>query len=236
MNIPKIVGSIFSITSSALFVGAGITYTQSRKFIDHSTGAKGVVVDLSLSRSSSSSTPGSVYYPIVRFKTAKGEEVEFRGDVGSNPPSYRKGEEVQVRYDPKDPYHASIDSFFALWFFPLLLSGMGVIFGILGGIFLLIPVFSNRKEKWIQENGQLIATEFQSVEQNKSETIGGQHPYQIISQWLDSRTNKVYVFRSRNISFNPEKFIQRKEIQVRIDPDNPKKYSMDISFLPEDAN
>jgi hypothetical protein len=77
----------------------------------------------------------------------------------------------------------------------------------------------------------LIATEFQSVEQNKSETIGGQHPYQIISQWLDSRTNKVYVFRSQNISFNPEKFIQRKEIQVRIDPDNPKKYSMDISFL-----
>ena len=109
---------------------------------------------------------------------------------------------------------------------------MGAVFGIVGVPMLLASVFSARKEKWLQENGQLIMTDYQSVVLNRSERSGGQYPYRIVSQWLDPTTNKVYVFRSNNIYFNPEKYIQTRQIPVRIDPQNPKQYWMDTSFLP----
>ncbi len=92
---------------------------------------------------------------------------------------------------------------------------------------------SIRKDKWLLHYGQIIMTEFQSVELNKSVKMRGRSPYRIISQWLDPMRNKVYVFKSKDIWFNPDEFMHSKEIQVWIDPNNPKKYLMDTSFLPD---
>jgi hypothetical protein len=236
MKFFKLFGVIFTLAGIGLLIGACFSYNESRKFVEHSVEATGVVKDLIASTSSSSSGTSTIYHPLVSFKTAKGEIVEFKNNIGSNPPSYKRGEEVPVRYDPNNPQDASIDSFVSLWFYVMILGGMGAIFSGLGVTFLLLGVFSSRKDKWLQESGQLISTEFRLVERNLSETIGGQHPYQIISQWVDPQTNKIYVFKSKNLPFNPENFIQKREIGVRIDPQNPAKYLMDTSFLPQEGN
>jgi hypothetical protein len=233
MNVLKLIGAIFFLVSIVLLGAGGYTYQHTKKFVGNSAVAKGVVVDV-VSRSSSSSS-GHTHVPVVRFKTGEGETITAHGSLGSDPPSYKKGQEVRVRYDPKDPHKISIDTFFELWFLPLILLGMGAVFGMVGVPMLLASVFSARKKKWLQENGQLIMTDYQSVVLNRSERSGGQCPYQIVSQWLDPTTNKVYVFRSNNIYFNPEKYIQTRQIPVRIDPQNPKKYWVDTSFLPGEA-
>lgn len=233
MDVLKLIGAIFILASIVLLGAGGYAYHDTKKFLENSVVAKGVVVDV-VSRSSSSSS-GHTHVPVVRFKTDKGETITAHGSLGSDPPSYKKGEEVRVRYDPKDPHDFSIDTFFELWFLPIILLGMGSVFGMVGVPMLLASVFSARKMKWLRENGQVIMTEYQSVVLNQLERRGGQQPYQIVSQWLDSTTNKVYVFRSRNLYFNPEKYIQTQQIPVRIDPQNPKKYWMDTSFLPEEA-
>jgi hypothetical protein len=44
----------------------------------------------------------------------------------------------------------------------------------------------------------------------------------------------MFTFKSKAIWFNPEKYIQNRDIRVRIDPNNPRKYVMDTSFLPEE--
>jgi hypothetical protein len=38
------------------------------------------------------------YYPIVRFRTAQNETIEFKDNIGSNPPSYHTGDTVTVLY------------------------------------------------------------------------------------------------------------------------------------------
>ena len=43
----------------------------------------------------------------------------------------------------------------------------------------------------------------------------------------------MFTFKSKAIWFNPEKYIQSKDIKVRIDPNDPGKYVMDVSFLPD---
>ena len=49
-----------------------------------------------------------VYYAIVRFRTEKNIMVEFKDNVGSNPPSHRPGDKVTVLYLPGNPQQDAI--------------------------------------------------------------------------------------------------------------------------------
>jgi len=70
----------------------------------------GEVVDV-VSRSTLSDGRTRTYlYPVVEFRTAEGEVIRFQGSSGSNPPEYRVGDTVRVRYDPHIPQSAVIDS------------------------------------------------------------------------------------------------------------------------------
>jgi hypothetical protein len=54
---------------------------------------------------SSGSSGGShyTYYPIVRYRTAENETIEFKDSIGSNPPSYHSGDKVTVLYLAEAP-------------------------------------------------------------------------------------------------------------------------------------
>jgi hypothetical protein len=43
----------------------------------------------------------------------------------------------------------------------------------------------------------------------------------------------VYLFKSANIWFDPTAFVKRDTLDVLVDMDNPKRYQVDISFLPQ---
>jgi hypothetical protein len=60
------------------------------------------------------------YSPVIEF-TAGGQTYTFEGGNASNPPQYKVGQQVNVRYDPADPNTAQIDSFFERWLFPILI-------------------------------------------------------------------------------------------------------------------
>lgn len=51
-----------------------------------------------------------VYTPIVRFRTADGQEVVTRTGGASNPPLARLGDQVRVVYQPGNPQVVSIDT------------------------------------------------------------------------------------------------------------------------------
>ena len=234
MKILKIIGFILILVGLIMLLVSGIAFFSARNFIRDSVVTTGTVVDLVL-EDSMSDDMGPVYHPVVSFMTHDGETVEFKASYGSNPPRYSRGDEIKVRYDAYNPHKARLDSFFDLWGIPIIFGAIGFVIIDAGITILVISALSSRKEKWLRESGKAIVTEFQAVEVNTSTRVGNRHPYQIVSQWLDPSTNKVYVFKSKDIWFNPEEFIQSSEIRVLIDPNNPKKYLMDTSFLPESA-
>jgi uncharacterized protein DUF3592 len=87
--------------------------------------------------SGSSGSSHYTYYPIVRFRTAENETIEFKDSIGSNPPSYRAGDKLTVLYLPDAPHgNAMIDrGLFWNWAIPVgIFIAAIVLLAILAGI------------------------------------------------------------------------------------------------------
>jgi hypothetical protein len=119
---------VYLVIGIGLFGGGIYSFLSTRDFIGEAATTGGVVIDLERERDADGNDS---YYPRVQFET-NGRSYQFRGQVGSGRGTFKVGEQVEVLYDPADPYHARINSFLQLWFFPLFLGGMGVVFTAIG--------------------------------------------------------------------------------------------------------
>jgi hypothetical protein len=165
----------------------------------------------------------------------KGNEITFTTSSSSNPPSYSVGENVEVLYNPKASNDAKIKGFYSLWLGTIILGAFGVVLLIIGASMFIANKKKSALLAHLQQNGRRINTDFQSVGINTSLAVNGRNPFQIISQWQNPTTSKLHIFTSENIWFDPKNYIKSNEISVLIDIKNPKKYWVDISFLPEIA-
>jgi hypothetical protein len=226
---------VFSAIGIAMVAGALFWVQNIRSFLAQASTAQGTVIDLVRSRSSSSSSSSSssTYAPVVRFVTAKGEKIEFTSSSSSNPPSHSQGESVEVLYQPGAPRDARINGFVSLWLGPMIVGGIGSIFFLIGGGIALASVLQGRKEAYLRQSGTRILTTFQSVELNTSLSVNGRHPFRVSTQWTNPSTSEIHVFESENLWFDPSPHINDRPITVFIEPGNPKKYFVDLSFLPK---
>ena len=88
-----------------------------------SISARGTVVD----NMTVAFASGASYAPVVDFRTLEGETVRFADGVGSIPPDYQVGAEVNVRYDPDDVQNARVSSWKRLWLAPTLITRVGLV-------------------------------------------------------------------------------------------------------------
>lgn len=229
MKTLAIVKYVFALIGIGMLVGAFFLYESTSTFLDGATRADGTVVDLVRSRSSDSTT----YKPVVHFTTQTGEMVEFISSTGSNPPSYSKGEKVEVLYLPAKPQNAKINSFFSLWGGAVIVGGLGSVFFLIGAGIILVTILKGRRDEYLKRHGMRIDTEFLSVDINKALTVNGRHPFRILTQWQNPSTSEVHIFESNNLWFDPSSYIKDKRITVFIERNNPRKYYVDLSFLPK---
>ncbi len=201
---------------------------QTRTFYREASRANGTVIELVREKSSDSIT----YAPVVRFVTDADESVEFTSGTSSNPPSYTEGESVEVLYRTAEPHDARINGFFSLWLGPIITGGLGTIFTLIGGVLLLVPMLGARKQADLRQSGTCIVTTFQSVGQNMNLTVNGRHPFRVFTQWTNPATSQIHVFESENLWFDPAPYINTRDIAVFIERNNPKRYFVDLSFLP----
>lgn len=223
---------IFTFVGGAFFAAGLAFYVETINFKRTASKAEGIVYDIE----TRSDSDGSSYYPMVRFTPEGAEEpVEFTGGIGSNPSSYKRNQKVKVIYDAANPEKARIDSFFETALFPLVFSGMGGIFLAIGLGFLISGIRNKRNDEWLRLFGKQVTAKITGVEYDTSFKVNGQSPWRITAQWHNPNTNEVHVFRSDHIWFNPSQYITGEEITVLIDPKNPKKYDVDLRFLPKMA-
>lgn len=223
---------LFAIIGLILLGGALYLYQDKQAFLEKSEVAQGTVVELLSTKSKNSIS----YRPVVQFITKVGEKIKFSSSVGSNPASYNVGENVEVLYDPINPNKAEINGFSSLYLAPLILGVIGTAFFLIGFMSIRFGYLKQKKLQYLSDNGKRISTKFENVQLNSSSKANGRNPFQIYSQWLNPNTNELYVFKSDDIWFDPTEFIKTEEIKVMIDPNDPKKYFMDTSFLPNLKN
>lgn len=76
------------------------------------------------------------FVPVVDFHV-NGNVYTFEGDTASDPPAYRVGQQVDVRYDPNNPNTAQIDSWFERWAFPVIIIPAMIIAAIFLNFFMI---------------------------------------------------------------------------------------------------
>ena len=78
-----------------------------------------------------------LYYPLVTFTLPDGARHTVQLPWGSRPPAYKVDQAVDVIYDPAQPDHARIASWFNLpdlWILPAITGGLGVAFVLAAGL------------------------------------------------------------------------------------------------------
>lgn len=232
MKILRTLGFIFGGIGLVLLIATLLVADHTNRFMKESRTAPGIVTDLRIGSSSGSST-SRAHHPVVRYTPDGQEPVEFVSSFGSSPPRYKKGDAVTVRYAPESPYRARIDGFWGTWFPSVLLSALTAAFGIPGATLLVLFYRRQAREQWLRLHGRIISTDFQAVTLNKAVRVNGVHPYQVVTRWQNHSNGIHYTFSSESLWEDPAPYVEGgRAINVRIDPNNPKRYIMDLSFLP----
>ena len=173
--------------------------------------------------------------PTVSFTTIDGETIVHNPGIYTSPPEYQVGERTSLWYDPADPHHLVLKGADS-WLAPLITGIFFLVFGGIGYGGLWNVYRSNKRRAWLLDYGQAVEANFTQVRYNSSLKVNGESPYIIEAQWLDRATNKIYQFKSENLWFDPSEFIGTRQIRVLIDPKNPARHLMDLSFLPQAGN
>ncbi len=178
----------------------------------------GTVVDLRYSKSSVA--------PVVRFMDESGREHVYESSSYTSVSPAEIGDQLKIYYMPDDPTDVELEG--EGWFnlFPLIFffthGGVGF-----GGIYWLEK--KRRLYNWLQQFGKEIQAKLTDVKRGSNK---GRSYYSLKLEWLDPYTQQLYSFESDTLSTDPSDSLPvGSPVRVLIDPDNPKRYWVDISFL-----
>ena len=132
MSADSTLGIVFSLVGGLLALIGMFLFIRTRIFIGKAQEAKGTVIQMVYSRTSSSSGSGGGYAPVYQFRTLDGQSIVIQDSLSSNPPRFQVGQEIDVLYESGNPQKARINKWMNLYFAPVLLGCMGLIFGGVG--------------------------------------------------------------------------------------------------------
>src|SRR5574341_1333776 len=197
-------------------------------FLRRAASATGTVLSIEVVRSRRSG-----HRPLVRFQIPSGEEFVFRGRAESR--QYAVGATVPVLYDPKVPIDARLDSAGSLWRPGLFLGGAALLVTIFAALRLLEPHSYARRTAELRRRGTPVQARRTAVKKYSSDRVLFRTPWRITCEWRDPSTQKTRTFVSRPIWIDPAPYLRGEAITVYVDRENPRRYVVDLSFLPRSA-
>lgn len=226
----KIICTIFIVAGIILLVAGFGWIHQKQNFLANCLETEGHVIDLSWKDDTA--------YAVFRFVDERtGEEITVVSSLGRKPLAYSVGQEVCVLYDPLNPHNAVIKSFWNIWFTPIVLTSLGGIFLSVGLIPFGFDVRRRRTVEYLKTRGETIHGKVINIYVDTTYRVQGQHPWRIAVQWVNPNSGRLHVFKSDRIWYNPSEFVKiGEEMEVRIDPKNPKRHWVNIDHLPKRAD
>jgi hypothetical protein len=206
------------------------SYNSTQQFLKVALRTAGTVVEM---REVYDSEDGDyTYRPIINYTDRRGAERTYTSATSSNPPAYEVGDRVELLYNPQKLDEVYINSWGDLYIGALILGIIGGIDVLISGLILYFGYRRREKIKWLKENGKLVNAKVNEVSLNRQLKVNGRSPYIITAQWQDAATQTIHLFTSDNIWFDPTQYV-KEEIEVWIDPNNPKSYYVKTDFLPK---
>lgn len=179
---------------------------------------------------SSGRNGGYRYSPVVEFKTKDQQDLQFQSSVGSSYPSYRVGQNVTVIYNPSNLNEVSLNDFMDMWLGAFISGILALAFTGVGFGSIIAALVRNKTIARLKTSGQKFQADFQQITKANFR-INGRSPFLILCELNDG--SGVRTLKSDNIWYDPCPYLkQGQKFDVFIDPNNPKKYYIDLSFLP----
>lgn len=208
--------------------GAGIFISiAGQRFRERAEEITAVITDISAYRDSD----GDLHHDVLVEYTVGGKLYEGV-ELNYYSSSMRDGQEITVLCDPDDPMH--IQSEKGQIFLCVLLTGMGILFVVIG----LIPIVVIRqkavRKKKLRETGRRLYAAVEEIVQNTSYSVNGRHPYLIYCIYRDDYADKVYRFRSGNVWTDPASVLHPEDlIPVYVDERDYQHYYVDAESVLE---
>jgi hypothetical protein len=139
--IVSLVGIIFFLIGLGVSVSGIFSIFKVRRQVAESVKTTGTVIGFGKKMGKS----GYIYCPHAAFTDTQGRKIQFESEVGSQPPAYVIGQQVQIIYEKNNPQKAEIDSFTSLWFVPGCTSVFGLVFIFLGFVLFVVGIFVQLK-------------------------------------------------------------------------------------------
>ena len=108
---------------------------------------------------------------------------------------------------------------------------MGLLFAVLGAIFLIIEIRRRRGIRRVFESGYSVKGTIAGYHPVMNVTINGRHPYVLEIHVHHQDTGTMDVYQSRYLSFVPDEELMGREVDVYIDRMGGKDYYVDIDAI-----
>lgn len=192
---------------------------------DHKIETTGVITEIIPYHSYSGDTDYHVY---VSYRVG---DKEYESELNSYSSSFYEGSEIPIYYDEKNPNKIGVKSLDLL---VLLFPGFGLLFLIIGGVGIWIKKYQKKRENKLKTYVEKVEARYLETVLNRGYRLNGRYPYNIICEWDNPIDHKKYIFKSKNLWFDPVNLIQENKITtffVYLDRKNIKRYVIDIDFL-----
>jgi hypothetical protein len=223
----------FLVLGVVFLVVAVVTLVLTLRFVAGAEHATGTVIDLSRETDSEGEV---VFYPIVSFTTAKGRTLEFRSSTSSSFPP-QPGDRVEVLYDPDDPQDARLSGFFDVWLLPIVFGFIGTVASAVSLVFIRRTRGPSKADAdWLRVHGLRVRGDSPRVVYCDEIDVQGSSPFRVEVDVRDPARNEVRVLHSEYVWFDPAPYLEgRDAMDVYLDPKQPDRYMVDLSFLPRRA-
>ncbi len=225
-----IFGGVFGIVGVTFLIVAIFMVRSELNFREGAIAAPGIVVELAPTQGSKG---GTTYKPVFKFTDRDDKAHTVTGSIASSPPSYHRGEAVTVLYHPGNPEGAQIDSFTEAWLLPLIFGSIGTAFTATASGIGIYSMRTRRRRSWLTTNGTRIQARVSGVERDINTSSRGRNPWRITAQWQNPVDQKVYLFSSDPIWFDPTPYAHPETVEVLINVNDPHQYAMNTDFLPK---
>lgn len=128
MNPLNLWGAMCLAVSGGFLLAALRIYLRHKRFLASSRSVAGTVVEVHTRGIGRNER----IVPVFEFRTDEGTVRRAQSWMGTGFQRFEVGQAVAVRYDPRDPGRAEIDSFAMLWGTALLWCGFALLFLIMG--------------------------------------------------------------------------------------------------------
>lgn len=209
--------AVFGLIGLVLIGAAAAVYFADRRVTTDALRAEGIVVELMRS--------GKGYKPLVHIQV-EGRTHEILGTVSSSPPSFSVGDRVDVLYPPGNPAAGVIDSFMERYFVPVLLTGLGAIFGSIGLVFGIVRFVSARRRARVFSLGLPAKAKVVAIELDRTMSVNNRHPWRARAEFQDSVRRETRSALSHRIWDDPRPhYPPGAEITVYYIPDEPNSHA-----------